>query len=378
MGRPAVELAGWCGSTGRTRRSGVAGSGCSRAEVVVSGAGAAGPAPGRSPADGVRTGTGGCGWSSVQPEGKPVRWPPADWLRRGPPRRGGAAQVTPCRRLGPRAVPSASTAERRQPFDDLVALCSPWSRWAVVDLGCGTGELTAELHRGARAPTRSGSTVSESMLAARRGPRTSRACASSGRPRRLDGHRRSTSSSPTPRCTGSPTTSVLLARLRIALAPGGQLAFQVPAELRPSVARAGPGGGARSRRSRPARRRACAGPGDAVLSPATYAELLHALGATCSSRALQVYGHVLDATASGGRVGAGHAADRVPRAARRGDLRRVRRALPRASAWPSSATSGRTSTRSAASCAGPGSLPGPVRPPVGSGPWPRPRRRRAT
>ena len=34
-------------------------------------------------------------------------------------------------------------AERRQPFDDLLALVEPVPSGRVVDLGCGTGELTA-------------------------------------------------------------------------------------------------------------------------------------------------------------------------------------------------------------------------------------------
>jgi trans-aconitate 2-methyltransferase len=37
-------------------------------------------------------------------------------------------------------------AERRLPFDDLVALLSPAPGGRVVDLGCGPGELTRELH----------------------------------------------------------------------------------------------------------------------------------------------------------------------------------------------------------------------------------------
>lgn len=37
-------------------------------------------------------------------------------------------------------------AERRQPFDDLLALVEPAAGGRVVDLGCGTGELTVEVH----------------------------------------------------------------------------------------------------------------------------------------------------------------------------------------------------------------------------------------
>src|SRR5258707_590643 len=38
-------------------------------------------------------------------------------------------------------------AERARPFWDLVALVQPCPGGRVVDLGCGTGELTKELHR---------------------------------------------------------------------------------------------------------------------------------------------------------------------------------------------------------------------------------------
>ena len=36
--------------------------------------------------------------------------------------------------------------ERSQPFYDLLALVRPKPAMSVVDLGCGTGELTRELH----------------------------------------------------------------------------------------------------------------------------------------------------------------------------------------------------------------------------------------
>lgn len=38
-------------------------------------------------------------------------------------------------------------AERSKPFYDLLALVLPAKEMRIVDLGCGTGELTAELHR---------------------------------------------------------------------------------------------------------------------------------------------------------------------------------------------------------------------------------------
>ncbi len=55
--------------------------------------------------------------------------------------------------------------ERRQPFFDLMALVRPAAGMAVVDLGCGTGELTAELHRTLHASATTGIDSSETMLA---------------------------------------------------------------------------------------------------------------------------------------------------------------------------------------------------------------------
>ncbi len=55
--------------------------------------------------------------------------------------------------------------ERRQPFFDLLALVRPRPRMRVVDLGCGTGELTQHLHRHLGAESTLGIDRSETMLA---------------------------------------------------------------------------------------------------------------------------------------------------------------------------------------------------------------------
>ena len=41
--------------------------------------------------------------------------------------------------------------QRRQPWDDLTALLTPLTRPRLLDLGCGDGALTAELHQRLRA-----------------------------------------------------------------------------------------------------------------------------------------------------------------------------------------------------------------------------------
>lgn len=55
--------------------------------------------------------------------------------------------------------------ERAQPFYDLVELVLPQDDMRVVDLGCGTGALTAELHQRLRARETLGLDSSPSMLA---------------------------------------------------------------------------------------------------------------------------------------------------------------------------------------------------------------------
>jgi trans-aconitate 2-methyltransferase len=56
-------------------------------------------------------------------------------------------------------------AERTQPFRDLQAMIAPQVDMEIVDLGCGTGELTRELHRHFRARHTLGIDNSPNMLA---------------------------------------------------------------------------------------------------------------------------------------------------------------------------------------------------------------------
>lgn len=55
-------------------------------------------------------------------------------------------------------------AERSQPFFDLMALVQPEPGMRVIDLGCGTGELTQQLHRHLLAVETLGLDSSEAML----------------------------------------------------------------------------------------------------------------------------------------------------------------------------------------------------------------------
>ncbi|HET9692673.1 MAG TPA: methyltransferase domain-containing protein, partial [Acidimicrobiales bacterium] len=184
-------------------------------------------------------------------------------------------------------------AERRQPFDDLLTLLQPCPGGRVVDLGCGGGELTVELHAALGAAETVGVDASPAMLASaagraghgvqfRAGDLATWAAgpvdviAANASLHWVDGH------------------PALLRRLAGQLAPGGQLAFQVPAnfdhpshriahELADSPRWAGRFDGG------PPPTRA-----GWVLPPERYAEVLDGLGLVDLHVRLQVYGHHLD------------------------------------------------------------------------------------
>lgn len=121
-------------------------------------------------------------------------------------------------------------AERRQPFDVLVSLLEPVDGGRVADLGCGPGELTRELHERLRAGETLGIDRSPAML--------ERATPLAG-----DGLRFEMGDLATFDGAGSTWDVVhasaslqwatdhqaVLSRWAAALAPGGQLAVQVPA-----------------------------------------------------------------------------------------------------------------------------------------------------
>jgi len=186
--------------------------------------------------------------------------------------------------------------EREQPFYDLLALVRPAAGMRVVDLGCGTGQLTAVLHQRLDARATLGIDRSESMLAKARGAAPAAGlrfaagtiedfAAADGGQRSawdlvfsnaalhwVDDHER------------------LLERLTSALAPGGQIAFQVPAQhdtlthlLAEELAGAEPFRAAFAgwRRSQP------------VLTPDAYARLLYRNGFTDPNVELIVYPHIL-------------------------------------------------------------------------------------
>ncbi len=180
--------------------------------------------------------------------------------------------------------------ERSRPFHDLVALVQGRQDMRVADLGCGTGELTRALHRRLRAAQTLGVDNSEAMLAR-------------ARPRAAEGLTFEKGDLATFRLAQPldlvfsnaalqwvPDHAALLARLTQMLAPGGQLAVQVPANFdSPSHTVAEDVAGEEPFRDllNGARRT----PG--VLAALDYAEALHGLGYVEQHVRLQVYAHLL-------------------------------------------------------------------------------------
>ncbi len=183
------------------------------------------------------------------------------------------------------------SAERAQPFEDLVSLCDPVPGGVAVDLGCGTGELTAEAHRRLGAGRTTGVDRSASMLAAV--PRGVEGLTF------VQGDLAEWAAHDVDLVLANASLhwvgdhEALLGRLRASLAPGGQLAFQVPANFDHPSHRL-----AREVGSEPPFAAALEGRADldratAVLTPSRYAEILHTLGARRQLVRLQIYGHEL-------------------------------------------------------------------------------------
>jgi trans-aconitate 2-methyltransferase len=186
-------------------------------------------------------------------------------------------------------------AEREQPFQDLVALITRRPPGRVVDLGCGTGLLTAALHRELGAAETLGVDSSLAMLERARtlevsGLRFVRGDINEWEP-----------DAPVDVVFSNaalqwlPDHPRLFKRLAGMLVPGGELAVQVPANfdhvshtLASDVAGEEPFASAMGGYVRTF----------AVLAPEAYAALLYSLGLEAQSVRMQVYGHVLESTES--------------------------------------------------------------------------------
>jgi trans-aconitate 2-methyltransferase len=182
--------------------------------------------------------------------------------------------------------------EREQPFFDLLSLVRPARSMRVVDLGCGTGKLTRLLHDRLHA---------HETIGIDRSPRMLESQQDAERPPGLRFEVGTIESFPGDRGVFDLVFSnaalhwvegheALFARLAAALAPGGQLAFQVPAShhdtthvVAEELAGAEPFRTALGGWHRP----------QPVLEPERYARVLYRLGFADPDVRLIVYAHVL-------------------------------------------------------------------------------------
>lgn len=188
-------------------------------------------------------------------------------------------------------------AERTQPFRDLLEFVEPRPGMRAVDLGCGTGELTAELHRRLGPVETLGLDNSDAMLS-RSAPYVEPGLrftqgdiasfadlAASGRMEPYDLVFSNAA------IHWVPDHRVLVPKLAAAVAPGGQLAIQVPANFHRATHRVAaelaleePYAAVLDDPAEPSN----------VLAPEEYAELLHAAGFERQIVRLNVYGHLLE------------------------------------------------------------------------------------
>jgi trans-aconitate 2-methyltransferase len=182
-------------------------------------------------------------------------------------------------------------AERSRPFFDLLAMVRPAPGMRVVDLGCGTGELTAEAHKRLGARSTLGVDSSPAMLEKASPLAEQGLTFALGDIGRFDapaaGYDLVLSNAA---LHWVPDHPALLGRLAAAVAPGGQLAVQVPANqthashrIANELAREEPFASALEGYVRHR----------SVLTPVEYALLLRRLGFAEQEVRLQVYVHEL-------------------------------------------------------------------------------------
>lgn len=180
--------------------------------------------------------------------------------------------------------------ERAKPFFDLLALVQPRQGMRVVDLGCGPGELTRELHVALKARETLGIDNSPAMLAKADDYAGDGLHFAAGDIATFSGDGAYELVFSNAALHWVPEHPALLRRLTAALAADGQLAVQVPAnDDHPSHATAV------AVAAEPPFREALGGHArrSPVLPPEAYATLLHDLGYRQQVVRLQVYAHEL-------------------------------------------------------------------------------------
>jgi trans-aconitate 2-methyltransferase len=182
-------------------------------------------------------------------------------------------------------------AERSAPFFDLLALVRPRPAMRVVDLGCGTGELTRELHRRLAARETLGIDNSDKMLEQARAHAETGLSFAPGDIGRYAPSGKLDLIFSNAALHWLPDHPALFAALAGHLAEQGQLAVQMPANhdhvshtVAAEVASEEPYREALSGYVRTS----------SLMAPEAYAELLDALGLAEQHVRLQVYAHRLD------------------------------------------------------------------------------------
>jgi trans-aconitate 2-methyltransferase len=181
--------------------------------------------------------------------------------------------------------------ERRRPFADLVALVAPIPGGRAVDLGCGPGDRTVELHEAIRAKETLGIDSSPAMLGkavahASVGVRFEKGDLSRFEPEEPFDLVFSNAA-----LHWAPDHPALLERLTRAVKPGGQLAFQIPDNFDHASHRS-----AEEAASHEPFKTALGGAVHPrhVLAPEAYASILDRLGYAEQHVRLQIYGVRLD------------------------------------------------------------------------------------
>jgi trans-aconitate 2-methyltransferase len=182
--------------------------------------------------------------------------------------------------------------ERAQPFYDLVSMIERDPGMRVVDLGCGTGQLTAWLHGELAARETLGIDAARTMLA--------QAAEHEGGGVRFERGDIAAFEAEQPYDLVFSNAALqwvedhesLIARVAAAVAPGGQIAVQLPAnDDHPSHVIARALAGSEFRDQLEGYERVFP-----LLTPVRYAELLHELGFVRQQVRMQVYAHVLPDT----------------------------------------------------------------------------------
>jgi trans-aconitate 2-methyltransferase len=181
--------------------------------------------------------------------------------------------------------------ERLAPGLDQLALIEPRPGMRIVDLGSGTGELTRQLHERMAARETLGIERSPRMLDASRAHRAPGLRFAAGDIGEFAEHDRFDLVFSNAALQWVPDHDELVPRLARALAPGGQLAFQVPANM-DHVAHTLAAEVADEEPFRTALGDHAARP-LSTLPPETYALMLAGLGARRQHVRLQVYLHTL-------------------------------------------------------------------------------------